>query len=280
MKKLIVSLITITAVTIILLSKPAKTETDGFAPCPKDLSPGMACVPGGSFIMGSDSKKWKDENPAHTVIVSTFLIDKYEVTTEEYQKCAAEGRCTDARSNYRQMRGLKQPQIKVTWFQARDYCVSQGKRLPSEAEFEKASRGPNGNTYPWGNEMATCERAVIMEGEARGCTKKYKAQGITSEVGSKQPGVYGLYDMAGNAHEWVNDWYEKSYSKCGSDCLGRDPKGPCQGKDQCPGYTERVVKGGSWYWNWEWARASKRRAYIPKNNPPHHFGFRCARDVI
>ncbi len=283
MKKLSALLLSLPLMLILVMvfcnHKTGKSDVSPYKKCPKNAPPEMSCVPGGPFIMGSDSKRWTDENPPHKVDLSTFLMDKYEVTTEEYQNCVKEKKCTYVRSNYRQMRGPKQPQVKVNWFQARDYCRSRGKRLPTEAEFEKASRGPNGNIYPWGNEKADCSRAVIMDKGKRGCTDKYGQQGITAEVGSRKPYVYGLYDMSGNVHEWVNDWYEKSYTKCGKACLDKDPKGPCDGKDDCPGYTEKVVKGGSWYWNWDWARAAKRRAWRPINKPPHHFGFRCAKDV-
>ena len=236
----------------------------------------MACIPGGLFIIGSNSKKWRDENPEHQVALSTFLIDKFEVTTREYQGCVKKQGCASVISNYPQMRGLDQPQLKVNWFQARDYCLKKGKRLPTEAEFEAASRGIKGEVYSWGNEKADCQRAVIFTHLGRGCTRAFGKNGSTQKAGSRPPGRYGLYDMTGNAHEWVNDWYEKDYKKCGESCLGRDPLGPCQGKDECTGYTEKSVKGGSWYWDWDWARASKRRAYPPLNKPPHHFGFRCA----
>ena len=247
--------------------------------CPHETPEKMSCVPGGRFIVGSNSSKWRDENPAHEVVLSTFLIDQFEVTTREYQNCVKRRACTPAVSNYRQMRGLNQPQLKVSWYQAREYCQKHGKRLPTEAEFEAASRGPGGEMYPWGNEKADCERAVIFSGPGRGCTSAFQDQGNTAAVGSRKAGRYGLYDMAGNAHEWVSDWYERDYKKCAENCFGRDPQGPCQGEDNCPGYEKRSVKGGSWYWSHEWARASKRRAYHPSNQPPHHFGFRCAKTV-
>ena len=247
--------------------------------CPNKLPNKMSCIKGGIFTIGSSSNTWKDEQPEHKLYLSTFLIDQYEVTTLEYQQCVAEKKCSPTISNYKQLRGEQQPQVKATWFQARDYCQAYNKRLPTEAEFEAASRGPNGDIYPWGNEKATCDRAVIYDGPGRGCSKDFGEQGTTNVVGSKPIGRYNLYDMAGNAHEWVNDWFEKDYAKCGQACLGSNPRGPCDGKDTCLGYTERVVKGGSWYWNWDWARASKRRAYRPDNNPPHHFGFRCAKNV-
>ncbi|MCB1306450.1 MAG: SUMF1/EgtB/PvdO family nonheme iron enzyme, partial [Leptospiraceae bacterium] len=256
-----------------------EARENGFAPCPEDIPADMACVPGGDFIYGSDNPKWKDEHPKSTVTISTFLIDKYEVTTAKYQKCVKEGQCTPAISNYLHMRADELPQVKANWFQAQKYCQAHGKRLPTEAEFEKASRGPSGQTYPWGDEKATCEKAIIKEHGIRGCSNDHQPTGGPKAPGSRPAGIYGLYDMAGNVHEWVLDWYEPNRAKCGQECLGKDPAGPCGGADHCPGYTERVVKGGSWYWDWDWARAAKRRAYKPDNSPPHHFGFRCAKSI-
>ena len=240
----------------------------------------MSCIAGGKYIIGSNSKKWTDENPKHFVTLSTFLIDKYEVTTEEYQFCVKSKKCASVISNYKQMRGDLQPQLKTNWYQAKKYCESQKKRLPTEAEFEAASRGTKGEIYPWGNKKATCKEAIIFQKNlGKGCTKKYGIKGSTSNVGSRAAWRYGLYDMAGNAHEWVNDWYT-TYDKCGIFCTGLNPKGPCNGNNNCSGHSKKVVKGGSWYWDWEWARGSKRRAYPPLNNPPHHFGFRCVKDIL
>ena len=239
----------------------------------------MSCISGGKFFIGSNSSKWRDENPLHKVFLSSYLIDQFEVTTKEYQQCVKKNICTSAIANYRQMRKDDQPQLKVSWYQAREYCQKKGKRLPTEAEFEAASRGKEGDIYPWGNKEADCLKAVIFAGDGRGCSDSYGKKGSTNKVGSRKVGRYNLYDMAGNAHEWVNDWYEKDYQKCGKNCLGRNPKGPCQGKDDCFGYEKKSVKGGSWYWGYEWARASKRRAYFPHNKPPHHFGFRCAKSI-
>ncbi len=238
----------------------------------------MSCILGGKFLIGSNSPEWRDENPAHEVTLSTYFIDRFEVTTKEYQQCVKEEGCEPVSSNYRQMRGANQPQLKVNWYQARAYCEKNGKRLPTEAEFEAASRGYNGEIYPWGNEKADCSKAVIAGKNGRGCTNEYGQQGSTNNVGSRKSGRYGLYDMVGNAQEWVNDWYEKSYTKCGANCLGHNPRGPCGGQDQCPNYTEKLIKGGSWYWDYKQAHASKRRAYPPQNQPPHHFGFRCAKN--
>lgn len=266
--------------------------------CSKEIS-GMRCIPAGTFVRGSDSHL-EDEKPAQKIHISTFYMDTYEVTNAEFNECLDAGKCRDclkdktcdyvgARYGFRYKKP-KQPVSGVSWFSAREYCRFRGKRLPTEAEWEKAARGPDGNLYSWGNEPADCSRAIIQIGEndktaIKGCFPKRvdpKWHMHTAEVGSRAPGVYGLYDMAGNVHEWVNDWYEKSYTKCGEACSGNDPKGPCAGADKCPGYTMRSVRGGSWWWTADYARGSKRRANVPGNMPMadyHHFGFRCAQDA-
>ena len=262
--------------------------------CAKQL-PGMACIPAGEFIRGSDNHE-EDEKPAQKVFVSAFYMDVHEVTNKELNECFAAGKCRDclktgkckeigARYGWRYKKD-DQPASGISWFTAKEYCEFRGKRLPTEAEWEKAARGPDGNIYPWGNEPATCKNAIIQVGEGKtaikGCFPKRldpEWHMHTAPVMSRPAGVYGLYDMAGNVHEWVNDWYEPSYAKCGDKCSGKDPKGPCDGADVCAGYKMRSVRGGSWWWTAPYARGSKRRANPPGNFPAvdyHHFGFRCA----
>ncbi|MEM7181276.1 MAG: SUMF1/EgtB/PvdO family nonheme iron enzyme [Spirochaetota bacterium] len=261
-----------------------------FGSCVEKID-GMKCIPAGEFIRGSDTGE-PDERPQEKVYVSEFYMDTYEVTNAAFQKCLDSGKC---RGCFRKKqchrigpsygwryKKPQQPIVGVSWYTAREYCKFMGKRLPTEAEWEKAARGPNGNMYPWGNEPATCKLAVISEKGRKGCVPKILPTDWhmpTDSVGTRSPGVYGLYDMAGNSWEWVNDWYTSSYAKCGDACRGKDPKGPCQGKDKCRGYFRRVLKSGSWWWKGYYARGAKRRAHIPQNFPEyHHFGFRCAKD--
>ncbi len=250
-------------------------------PC-KDPPRGMACIPGGPFLRGSDDGP-KDTRPSATVWVQTFYMDLFEVTYGDYQACVKSGKCPPAGPNYGDFNRSRQPITGVSWYDAVVYCRAHGKRLPTEAEWEKAARGPDGRTYPWGNEHATCERAVFKDRRGRSCgvPKKGKRpdKGRPLEVGSKPPQIYGLYDMAGNSWEWVFDWYSRSYQQCGTDCLGTDPKGPCKGEESCPGHRRRVVRGGSWYWEAAKMTAFYRRAHVPSNSPFHHFGFRCAAGV-
>ena len=263
----------------------------------------MACVPGGPFVRGvtkDPNRKCfqfdriktptSDALGQHTVHVSTFYMDVTEVTVAAYKACKAAGRCKGGGPRYPDMSRDRQPIVGVTWYQARDFCRAQGKRLPTEAEWEKAARGPSGDINPWGDHKATCERAVIRnlkrktscgvrQKTASGRYGKKASIGRPFEVASKPVGRYGLYDMVGNAEEWVADWYSLNWKRCGESCQGRDPKGPCGGAERCKKATHRVVRGGSWFWPACAATGYHRRPHVPSNRPFHHFGFRCAASV-
>jgi formylglycine-generating enzyme required for sulfatase activity len=261
-------------------AQPSLPAPDGTVALPCDAAPrGMACVPGGSFIRGSDDGP-ANTRPKATVWLQTYFMDLYEVTYGDYQSCVKAKKCKFARPLYNDFNRPKQPMVGMTWYDAAQFCKAQGKHLPTEAEWEKAARGTDGALFPWGNEPVTCERAIIMDKRGRSCgTPKKPPQefkGRTFEVGSRPAGVYGLFDMSGNAWEWVADWYSPNYAACGKDCVGVDPKGPCGGKEPCKGHTQRLVRGGSWYWPPKYATSIWRRPHFPSNEPYHHFGFRCA----
>jgi formylglycine-generating enzyme required for sulfatase activity len=248
----------------------------------------MICVPGGPFVRGFDGEhscdeyevKWSrtNHNPAAEVWLSSYFLDREEVTYAAYQRCVEHGRCPPRVPNYVDFRRAALPMTGVSWFEARAYCEAQGKRLPTEAEFERAARGTEGRLHPWGDEPADCARAVIMDESGRGCgTPKagsHPEKGRPLDVGSR-PAIDGFTDLIGNAEEWVADWY-LPYGECGDACLGTDPEGPCAGADTCAASKTRVVKGGSWYWGPACATGANRRHHFPKNSPYHHFGFRCA----
>lgn len=239
----------------------------------------MACIPGGEFLRGSD-KGPKTARPQATVWVDTFYMDVTEVTVDAFDACVSAQKCKPARTIYEDFSRPKQPKVGVSWFDAVAYCKAVGKHLPTEAEWEKAARGTDGRLYPWGDEKATCERAVIKDARGRSCGVQKKgasrATGRTFEVASRAPTLHGLYDMAGNAWEWVADWYSQSYARCGAACAKDNPRGPCDGADTCAGHFDRVVRGGSWFWGGEYATTITRRAHHPDNEPYHHYGFRCA----
>ncbi|MEE2644983.1 MAG: formylglycine-generating enzyme family protein [Myxococcota bacterium] len=253
-------------------------ESPAVLPC-GDTPSGMSCIPGGPFIMGSDSGV-KSARPAHQVWLQSYFLDQNEVTVAAYKRCMRRGRCEKAGPRYADFSRPKQPINGVSWFHAKRYCEVQGKHLPTEAEWEKGARGEAGDPFPWGTAPATCERAIIKGPQGRSCGVRKRGnhpeKGRVWVVGSRPAGRYGLFDMAGNSYEWVADWHSPSYARCGEACAGINPRGPCDGAARCPKHYRRVVKGGSWYWPAAHALGYHRRAHFPKNEPFHHFGFRCA----
>lgn len=257
--------------------------------CPGELV-GMSCIPGGAFPMGTEATHTcaQGENrragtafgPPIEVWQQTFFMDRTEVTYGEYQACVAMGACSRSHPAYNDYDRPDQPMVGMTWFQARDFCASEGKHLPTEAEWEKAARGPDGTQGPFGDAPVTCSEAIIRDETGRSCgTPKappHPEKGRTLEVGQRPADAYGLYDMVGNAEEWIADWFVADLSSCGEACAGTSPRGPCDGAERCPGYDKKMVKGGSWYWPGEHAYGWHRRPHFPANRPYHHFGFRCA----
>ncbi|MBW2533498.1 MAG: SUMF1/EgtB/PvdO family nonheme iron enzyme, partial [Deltaproteobacteria bacterium] len=210
-----------------------------------------------------------DETPERRVTLERYLIDHHEVTVADYRACVDAGACAEPRwfygywyCNYGRADRTDHPQNCMEWWHARDYCEWVGKRLPTEAEWEKAARGTDGRKYPWGDEpRVSCEIAVIDDGRD-GCGEDH-----TWPVCSKPEGVgpYGNCDMIGNTYEWTADWYDPDYYATAPDV---SPTGPAEGED-------RVLRGGSWNRQWERARASHRVGYDPDENP-YCRGFRCA----
>lgn len=266
------------------------------APCP-GAPEGMSCIPGGAFTRGIDddphvcdqvgqpSDGKSSSTPAAEVWVDTFFIDTTEVTVGAWKQCMAAGKCPEQGPRYADFSASRQPITGIDWFAARDFCTSLGKRLPTEAEWELAARGHDGELNPWGNEPPDCARAVVKDENGRSCGEKKRRgkkpeTGRVLEVGSRPAGRFGVVDLSGNVEEWVADWWTPNWETCGEACLGDNPRGPCGGADECPGHEYRSVRGGSWYWPPEHATGYHRRRHQPANAPTfHHFGFRCARDV-
>ena len=170
------------------------------APMACEAAPvGMACVPAGPFVRGSDDGP-ENTRPAARVWLQTFYMDVNEVTYAEYKACVKARRCDPSGPGYTDFDRPRQPINGIRWFDADKYCEAQGKRLPSEAQWEKAARGPEGALYPWGDEPATCERAIIKDASGRSCgVKKLYSKPDTGrpwEVGSRPAYRYGLHDMA------------------------------------------------------------------------------------
>ncbi len=220
----------------------------------------MVHVPAGEFLMGSkdDPDADDDEYPQHTVYVSEFWIDKTEVTNEQYSRCVTAGDCQASEyANGERFNGADLPVVGVSWHDAQAYCEWSGKRLPTEAEWEKAARGTDGRKYPWGDDFDSSK--VNFYGTDDG----YE---YTAPVGSYPEGAspYGALDMAGNVWEWCQDWYDADYYASSPQ---RDPQGPSSGDG-------RVVRGGSWYFN-EWLVRAANRLRGGPDYRDLDFGFRC-----
>ncbi|MGI6682080.1 MAG: SUMF1/EgtB/PvdO family nonheme iron enzyme [Myxococcota bacterium] len=229
-------------------------------------------IPGGSFNMGSnDGDSYDNEKPVHRVTVRTFEMTKTQVTVEQYKACVDAGACTapdtGGSCNWGQSDRGKHPINCVDWHQAQAYAKWAGGRLPSEAEWEYAARsGGRDWKYPWGNENATCERAVMDDGSGNGCGRG----NTTWPVCSKPKGntTHGLCDMAGNVWEWVQDWYHDSYK-------GAPTDGSAWEK---PTGSFRVGRGGSWYDSASYVRAANRDFGDPRRRSDC-LGFRLAKSV-
>jgi formylglycine-generating enzyme required for sulfatase activity len=231
----------------------------------KDGAP-MVLVLAGEFMIGDDRSGPNDERPAHSVYLDAFYIDQYEVTTARYarhfkqtNRAAPQYWSTQVLLNH----GNK-PVVGVDWNDAVAYCSWAGKRLPTEAEWEKAARGTDQRVYPWGNEAPNEQRANFND-----CCD-FKDYGALTNVGSFEKGKspYGVYDMAGNVWELVADWYDANhYSKSPK----QNPRGPSSGDN-------RVLRGGSWSTEPGDVRSTNRIGGTPTNRDVN-FGFRCAQDL-
>ena len=272
---------------------PEELCDDGLCSSDNSCSSPMVMIPSEVFQMGCnqefDDNCESDEIPLHEVEISAYEIDITEITNEqyaiflnstgntecefnsEYYECietdAPELQLEQIEGEWRAKLGKEfYPVVEVTWYGARSYCIWAGKRLCSESEWEKAARGTDGRIYPWGNETATCDRAIMINSEnVHGCGERR-----SWPVGSKPAGIYGLYDMSGNTSEWVEDDYHSRY-------------------DNVPGTNEpwiednrlddRVFRNGSWSSPAYVQRSSYRTAYAPINSV-NSLTSRCCRGII
>jgi formylglycine-generating enzyme required for sulfatase activity len=256
----------------------------------EDQRTDMVLISAGEFQMGSNEYGYEDEKPIHAVYLDDFYIEKCEVTNAQYRKFVeatghrepkgymyANDRWLDdvkpwEDSNFN---GDNHPVVCVSWEDAKAYCEWAGKRLPTEAEWEKAARGGLvGARYAWGDRWRnahgnfndeTAGKTLRGIGFIKGYDDGYT---YTSPVGSFNPNGYGLYDMIGNVWEWCADLYAKDY-------YGKSPKKNPKGPDSGGYGNHRVLRGGCWHFNTPERLRVAYRQYYPPMKSSALIGFRC-----
>ena len=240
---------------------PSSTPLEISTIIPKDAAT-MVFVPAGEFMMGSNS--YEDEKPIHKIYLDAFWIDKTEVKNGMYDKCVQAGMCNAPASigsakreyYYGNPEFYDYPVIFILWNDAYAYCAWVNRRLPTEAEWEKAARGIDGRPYTWG--IASPSNSLLNYNSVIG---------DTTEVGKYPDGLspYGALDMAGNVWEWVADWYDPSYYSVSP---FSNPLGPNLGE-------YHVLRGGSWF-SLEYNIRSTVREHSEPGFRQDLIGFRCA----
>ena len=249
---------------------------------------GMLLVPGGTFTMGAESGGEGDEHPAHAVTVASFWLDRTEVTQRAYDECVVAKACPPPDAGILAtfgglFKGPNKPVVGVSWFSARDYCKWKGKRLPREAEFERAVRGDDGRRYPWGSDAPTHDRTVFETN-------------ATEDVATHPTGrgPYGHEDLAGNVWEWIEDDYDPlAYSRPGApegkggSCdeivlaqnkLRSENKQGFTGSNPIPTECEKSIRGGAYNYPAGGLR-STNRIHHPPSFKLRMTGLRCAKDA-
>ena len=224
----------------------------------------MVFVPQGEFTMGSDVNS--NEKPIHKITLASYWIDQTEVTNAMYAKCVSAGACEELsdKSSFTHPNYYGNPEfdnypvIQINWNMAKTYCEWRGDRLPTEAQWEKAARGTDARTYPWGNNSPTADLLNFNQNV-----------GDIMQVGKYPSGVspYGVYDMAGNVWECVSSLY-KPYPYIFND-----------GREDLSISDSRVLRGGSWNSDDSKVRSANRYYLTPDFTYYYYIGFRCARSL-
>jgi sulfatase modifying factor 1 len=283
----------VATLAVVIATAPTSAGSDSALPnrsrvvTARELPRGMVIVAEGAATMGSTAEdvthalehartepggaavrddEFDDELAPHPVQLETFAIDRLEVTAGEYDRCAERGLCVrrPIASGGERLRQADLPATLVTWTEASRYCEVVGGRLPTEAEWERAARGLAGRRYPWGNVFDKHR----LNGGRLGLVPFDSADGFAelAPVGSFPSGATpsGVHDLAGNAEEWIADWYAPQYP----DATEFNPRGPDQGD-------ERVIRGGSYAHGGAWTRGAARSHDVPTARRAWR-GFRCA----
>jgi formylglycine-generating enzyme required for sulfatase activity len=256
---------------------------------PNQIPAGMKLIPAGEFWMGRvhfflvDAVGWfererQDDFPAHKVTLDAFFIDTTEVTDEQYAPFAA---AKNIKKPWHWPHGEipkgeeKFPVYNVDWNEAKAFCESQGKRLPTEAEWEKAARGGlDRKKYTWGDTETGAPETPGETGGRRGRGAQSKSPANAASKGpvavaSFPPNGYGLFDMAGNVWEWVNDWHQTNYYSISP---LKNPQGPATGE-------YKVFRGGGWIDTDERNQMPSFRNYTDPLQKSPTIGFRCAKSI-
>jgi formylglycine-generating enzyme required for sulfatase activity len=250
----------IAASAFVLLLGMAAVDPVGSAAEEKD----MVSIPRGEFMMGGSEHA--DES-RHQVVLDQYLIDKYEVSNERYKAfMKATGHPAPAYWDDPRLNQMIQPVVGVSWTDADAFCKWEAKRLPTEAEWERAAKGPDGdNHYPWGHRLDP-QKANYGQNVGKTMPVDYYPDGVSG---------FGVFNMAGNVFEWVADWYDPKYYK-GS--LALNPQGPDKGYNFANQGPVRVLRGGSWLAPETSLHTTHRFWNQPENNSYGvGLGFRCAK---
>ncbi|HSF67548.1 MAG TPA: SUMF1/EgtB/PvdO family nonheme iron enzyme [Nitrospiraceae bacterium] len=236
----------------------------------------MVLIPAGPFTMGSNNG-FPNERPEHTVTLDAYYIDRYEVTLSLYRKFldAVKHEPPPTWNDEAATTVGDRPAVGMSWESSAAYCRWAGKRLPTEAEWEKAARGGDGRRYPWGDmqpfvDIANYNRGMWVSEAITLVAVTSGLEGMSVRHGLKEGGKspYGVFHMAGNAAEWVADWYDRDYYQKSP---GRNPLGPATGE-------KRVLRGGSWADFPSALRVTARFSAEP-DFEDRTVGFRCAMNM-